>query len=241
MPKEREPDNLQEEVRKSVGEILERNLKLARGVHEAFIEGKLSTPEVSAALKLIEGMSQTVRGLAEDGSGKEQVIFSKKQAPHSPPRVSEVMRPASEHTEGDGPKTFGELLTLEIKKALGDKQKFSNKDLLTFVVRRDGAKRILNLQDRKSFNQQDAIEILQRIFTTTSKLKLPTTEGELVFTRRMLSTKFGFASLDRDDLDRWSFLVGHNWTEKPKVDFPTAMQIRGLAILKRLSNTSPKS
>lgn len=220
--------NLEQDVQNSARELLRRSLTLTQGALQALEQGDNKAP-VSAALQLAEGLNHTVR-LVVDGNG-QHVIFSKEDVPVSVSRNGARTQGLKEYREGQESNPFGELLVLEIKKALGDKQTFSKEDLKKIVGRTHGAKGIINSEDRTNFDQQQAISLLQTILAKPNKK----TEERLVFTKSGLLTKFFYIPLRKDDLEHWSTTARHDWEKNPQVDFTTAMQIRGLAILKKYS------
>lgn len=248
METESRQDRLRGSLSSTYLEIISRSGELLERVDDAFKEafetGHFDASVVSATLYLIGDLSKTLREAVDNGI--ENVIFpndySLKDRP--PIQVQDgqpkglLPKPEEIFTEEQGiekhqdkPKTFDELLASKLGEVLPDgKESFTLQELGVFTGKLQGAREILESQERASFGREETITLLQTVLTTPDK-RLDRT-GE--FDRKKILRHFPLL-IRAPDLDKWSLVVGHDWSKTREVDFETAMQIRGLGMLSRLS------
>ena len=234
---ERESSSLAQNIMTTCVGAMKGNIKLSDDIRNALEGGDFDPAQVSAALQLIEGMSRAVREVIDNKPGKEQAIFAA-LPPLDGQVVEEVDLPAvslsapKENSE-EKPKTFGELLTLKLDKALPDGQEqFTREDLRVILGGIKDSNSILKKQKESMFNRETTVRILTEILTTPrSPLK-----NDRRFSRMELMLDF---TVRASEIDRWSDDVGHVWSKEKTVDSATAVWIRGLGKLKKL-NIPPK-
>lgn len=220
MRKENAPGKLREAMVGALRGLAEKNAQLAGLVRDELSDNGLpSLPEVIAALGMISELASAGKTiLAESG-----VIFDGKSLPESEMKLEERISP---------PKTFGELLRLRIDESLpAEVEQFKKKDLLGFsgsVSRTRGAIKDLGLSGQKLFSREQVIEVVEKTLTSSGKVEV----GQKDYNYSRLGNAF---RVSREQLDEWSRIVGHNWRLQTRVDKETALAIRGLAVLDKLT------
>lgn len=232
-------ENLGNEVRKSVRELLERSRDLTAGALGALEDnGNPDIPVITAALQLSEGLNATVRGVM-GGGNTEHVIFSQNQYPQNEQVATLKYTSTTRHDlptareNGNKPKTFGELLKVKIGEFLLDQQEFTKQEIYQFVKNVRGVRNILTKESRHKFNKEEVTLILAKILTTPFRVTEEKLKTKRSYSQRDLAITFG-SHFTLENLARWSKEIGHDWIDKPEVDSDTAMQIRGLGMLEKL-------
>lgn len=240
MPEREPPHNkLRKKIAGSIRDLLVQNAQFAQDAKEAFERDDFDPDEVSVVLQLGEGISQTVRTVFE--TGRTRVLFSRDHnaADQQETLLLESATVSTQNNgteiEENGPKTFSELLTLKLYQRLPDQPKFTRRELEIFTPNIKGAKSIFNSYQGSTFSREDTLKILQQVLTTPREHLRRTEE----FNRRTLLASF--PSVKSTVLDKWSSEIGHDWTNKPNIDFQTAMQVRGLSMLEKLNLPSKTS
>jgi len=141
-------------------------------------------------------------------------------------------------TKEEKPKTFAELLRIRIDEALPEgKDDFRRDELREFLQNNRGTSRAIVAagfsKSRYRFSRDQATQIIWR-YLTTSRRRFVVRES---YDRNQVRTTFFLGNVKL--LNELSAIVGHDWSRQQTVDYQTAMQLRGLALLEGITAKHP--
>lgn len=228
--KEQKPGEIHTAIRESLKKLSEQSLAVNETVTQALSNGSVDVPGVIAALELTSQISTTMQSFLEH---QGQVIFSADQ--HLQPSTTDAEDENNpDPIEPEGPQTFGELLRSRIENDLlpKDKDFFRKSEIYKIAMNASGVRKAALAEDippkKSKLTREQVIIILYRLFTTPA--------GSFKNRQESYSLQEFKKSFPQtgDLVNRFSQEINYDWQKNPKIDYETAMEIRGLIELDKV-------
>lgn len=235
---------IREALKLTVNQLIEQQSKLGLVVMGSIANGDASAEEVSTALNFMEELTGAAKRVVDargdiifvqtDGvlKSSDEVVRSgdgdlTSMQKSTPKKAKEKNKPQ----EPEGPKTFGELLELEIDAFLPDGDKFTKGNLFDIYGKKRTVRNAVvqaGFSSKKmTFTREEATLILKLALKKNRK----NTEKTVLSRKEVAASFFPF---DAPLLNEISSMVGHDWKKIPAVTYDEALDMRAIKQLRTI-------